>query len=471
MSRIRSPWGLFALATAALLLSSCVTAGNREFRAGERDYDAGNFAGAVNNAVQALQVNRDHEEALSLLRRALPRATEQLEGHIAQLRGSSESFAWEEIVPAYQQLVRLHGEVAALTIGVATENYETRLQEARDNAAEARYDAGTAALAAGGFENARQALDHFRRIDTFALDFRDTDALITRAADASRARLYVYVNGADAALAQGIADQLMYQDSLTEITEMVPPGSLNLGSGRDSSAVLSAAASQGVDLILYVSLGAVTEEKQPLQATEKQLIGGARGFEKTASFTVAQDGRWQIFDVAGRAVRSEDTFRVAVAETLKYEYLPGSGETVELSFLDVGSREVEYVAMQTLGLLDVGRYSRAISQTVSFVNSNNPEGVGNAGFNELTEKLNGVILYPGVYAFKVGEAGGLLGSDGEERSFWERLDPMLQKMAALHSAIEANAGNLDTHVLRARGNLPGGAIATVVRATAAPLSQ
>lgn len=460
--------GFSALLVGVVLLTSCATAGNREYRAGQRDFDAGNYIGAVDNAVQALRANRDHEEALPLLRQALPRATELLIDQISQLAGSSEPFAGEGTIPVYRELIRLHNDVAALTVGVATENYEDRLADAREAAAEERYTAGATALANGGFENARRALDHFRRAAGFVEGFRDTSEMISRAEAASLARLYVHVTGDNGDVARRIGEALMDNSDLAQVTELVAAGTLGTGNGQNASAVISQVASAGVDLLLFVSLDELTVTTQGFAQEETQLIGRSAGLENTAAFSVVQQGVWQIHDVATRAVRSEDTFRIEREEALKYSVLVPTGSE-EMRFPDSPPRTLAYADMSISGL-DVVNLSRTISRTTAFVDSVDPDTLQSAGFNDLTAMVDGVLLHPGVYGFNI-EGGSLMAATGEHAESYENLAARVRKMEAVVSALEENGANTDTHVATVVEGLPNRVVQTVSRATAGHLSR
>lgn len=466
MSTPVSKWGLVALVATIALLSSCVTAGNRDYRAGERDFEARNYVGAVDNAVKALETNPEHEEAAALLRRALPRATEQLEEQIAQLQSSSEQFAGERIIELYEELARVHGDVAALSMGLDTTDYGAQLQAAREAAAQARYDAGTSALAAGGFQNARQALAHFRRAAELVSNYRDTAALIAQAENASRARLYVYVNGADAAVAQQIGDQLMNNQNLAQVTELVQANAIVPGAGRDAAAVLSQVASRGVDLLLYVELGNVTVEQQALSQTDKVLVGGSEGFEVSAAYNVVQPGRWQVYDVAAGSVRNEDSFRIGTSQSLTFDLLPPSGSG-ELSFSDVPPRTIAYADMPSVNIISL---TRTLTKTSNFMDGHSAADFTNAEFNDMSERLKDVVLHPDVYGFNI-EGGSLMASHGQSPAHSAQLEEYLTRMRAILEAILSNAGNIDAHVQRAVQTLPAKAVATVARAAVAPLSQ
>ncbi len=453
-----------------LFLSGCVTAGNREYRAGERDYNAGNYMSAAENAVSALQINDEHEEALSLLRRALPRATEQIESQISQLEGATEGFPYERIAPLYQQLLKLHGDVAALRVGISTEDYDGRLQEARQAAAEGRYQAGQAALAAGGFENARVALGHFNAVSNWAGEYKDTAALIAQAADASMARLYVYVNDAQGALADSLARNLMAEDRLAQVTELIPPGTLGAGPGRDASAVLAAAAGRGVDLLLFVEVGQVSTEQQGLQETAKQLIGGGQGFEVTANYAVGTSGRWQIYDVARRTVRQEDSFQVRLGESLRFQYLPGSGDTDSVFFEDVRYRDVAYVELPNFSLISD---TRAMTRSVDFVNanSNRPDVLATLSFTELSERLEGITLFKDVYVLTANE-GRYIAVSMQSPPVYARVHEFVEKSNAIIASISANVEqNMADRVSQAQSAVPSRVEETVRRAVLAPLLQ
>lgn len=461
MFRYGSKGSVLALAVSLLFFASCMTAGNREYRAAERDYDAGNYVGATENAVKALQANDEHDDAPGLLRRALPKATSQLQEQISQAKASSEEFPYERAVSLYERLVKLHSDVNDLRMGFSTENFSAQLGEARQVAAEARYQAGIAALAAGGFENARVALAHFRTVGNYVQNYQDTADLIAQAENASMARLYVYVNDAEGEIASRLGQRLMGDNDLARVTDLVPAGTLGVGARQNASTVLAAARAQGVDLLLYVGIDSLESDMNPLEVTEKR-IHNVAGAEVTASYSVSALGQWQIYDVASGSVRSEDNLRVSVGESLKFDSLVPVGQA-EVNFAD-GSRSVIYADLSEMGLIS---YMGMVRRTRDFMDSVTADVFRNMTLTEMTEKLDRIVLHGGIYGFKVEEISPSTGAIDP----YDVVHAYVSKMNEILHVITGRASKLDELASQAVYELPGEIEAAVARAALAPLRQ
>ncbi|SIP92667.1 hypothetical protein SAMN05920897_101305 [Alkalispirochaeta americana] len=458
MIKCGSKRSFLALAVSVLFFASCMTAGNREYRAAERDYDAGNYVGAVENAVKALQANDEHEDAPGLLRRALPKATSQIQEQISQAKASSEEFPYEKAVALYEQVVKLHSDVNDLRLGFSTEDYSAELEEARQTAAEARYQAGDAALAQGGFQNARVALDHFRTVGNYVEGYKDTADRIAQAESASLARLYVYVNDAEGEIAQGLGTRLMSDNNLARVTDLVPAGSLGVGTRQNASSVLAAARAQGIDLLLYVGIDTLTpDSKADARGLE---IMGANAVELDISYSVTAEGRWQVYDVASGTVRNEDSLRVRTGESLKLQYLRPTGET-EVGF-DDGGRNAAYTQLET----NLIQFVRFITRATNFVDALNVSAFENMSLTQMGEALDKVVLFPGVYAFSIEDGArpnaGMSFAEARERS---------SKMQSVVDAVTRRAEGMDETVLEAMRGMAGRIEVAAARETLGPLSQ
>ena len=168
MIRILTTLGAF-LVIVVTFLSSCSS--------GKAYFEHGNYYQAVMTSVGRLRRNPDHKKSSETLRQAYPLAVKYYEDQVTGALSSNANFKWTQIVNSYTTLNTMYDEIqrspGALTVIPNPSNYNSKLSEAKQNAAKEQYDAGIAALGAGNREKAKEAYSYFKKCLEFVAGYRD----------------------------------------------------------------------------------------------------------------------------------------------------------------------------------------------------------------------------------------------------------------------------------------------------------
>ncbi|SKA45872.1 hypothetical protein SAMN04488128_107130 [Chitinophaga eiseniae] len=167
-------------------------------RSGEKLYNKGKYDNAVTAFVKKLQRKPQDATALQLLPEAYRQAQKMHEDRVNNLLRSNNQLKWEPIRNEYRTMQRLydaiHSSPAALKI-VTPKDYSNAITGALENAAETRYDRGTALMQRGDKASARKAYDEFGAALKLIPNYRDAQA---RKDDAFQAGVvYVVVSEVD----------------------------------------------------------------------------------------------------------------------------------------------------------------------------------------------------------------------------------------------------------------------------------
>lgn len=459
------------LLIAILMLSSCgtlFTKGGGDYRTGDKAYKAGNFAAAAEGAIAALEANPDFEEAKDLLSRSFDKATEALEGEIEAVRSGSEQFPNETIAPLYEKLSSIHSRAGKLNLGLEVKDYSAELKTAQDAILEDRYQAGIAALEAGGYQNARlaeQYLDFVRQQDS---DYKDINYYLNQAWDASVAKLAIHAAGDLGDLAARLGKQLGENKQFNDVNKLV---SLGAGANASAAEVVSQAKGAGVDMVLYIT-GSVSSDSNPISIEDKELFTGFTGTALTAGYKVTISGDWQIIDVATGEVRAQDSYSTGEEEKLYAEALKSSGtKSVE----KVGTLQPKTVPVLDVpsfgGLLSKPLVAMTKTSTFNDEGRSNPEGYKSMGLGEMTKNLDGIWLFNDVYAL-IAEDGNTVFPDNSNSASWDTITDIVKKHTAIYQNIQQNVkSNMQGWVAAAEKRMVPKAADLLYRTTAAPLQK
>ena len=176
-----------AAACALAFLVGCVT--------GQQAYQQGDYTKAVHQATRRLKSDPRNVTALDTLGKAYPAAQKWHLKNIELARSSPDPFKWEQIVSAYQELDGMADAIrttpAALSLFSEPVFFTQALTQARGEAAEARYLAGTALLKSGNRAVARAALEHFTIANVLMPGYKDVASGISIARDLATLRIVV----------------------------------------------------------------------------------------------------------------------------------------------------------------------------------------------------------------------------------------------------------------------------------------
>jgi hypothetical protein len=168
---------LFFVFGVALVLDSCSS--------GKKAYISGNYYEAVMTSTNRLRRDANHKKSIETLREAYPLAVAYYDDKAKAALASNAEFKWTEVVSYYTSVNVMYDEIrrspGALRVIPNPTNYYARLDEARQNAAEEKYNAGVLALAAGTRDKAKVAFRHFKDADAFVPGYKDVTEMIETA--------------------------------------------------------------------------------------------------------------------------------------------------------------------------------------------------------------------------------------------------------------------------------------------------
>lgn len=195
---------LLCLLTLITVLVSCQSTGKRALALG--DYDL-----AVIQATEKLKHAPDNQDARNSLKLGYEKAASTHLQNIQFALASRNTLRAETILDAYASLNRLADAIrrtpAALEVVPNPTFYTQEAQQARENAAIARYELGKIALDASNTAAARDAVTHFRAALAHQPDIRDANILLARATQAATIHVVIQpitcaIDGIDTAFLQ-----------------------------------------------------------------------------------------------------------------------------------------------------------------------------------------------------------------------------------------------------------------------------
>src|SRR5690349_19143749 len=176
-----------ACVVAVVVLNACSS--------GKSTFERGNYYEAVITSVNRLRKNSDHKKSVETLRQAYPMAVAFYEDRAKTSLASSERFKWSEVVKSYTYINTMYDDVkrcpGALAVIPNPVNYFSKLQEARQNAAEEQYAAGILALQGATRENAKQAYAYFKTTNEFVPGYKEVNEYMKATLDAATVRTVV----------------------------------------------------------------------------------------------------------------------------------------------------------------------------------------------------------------------------------------------------------------------------------------
>lgn len=162
---------------------------------GKSTFERGNYYEAVITSVNRLRKNSDHKKSVETLRQAYPMAVSFYEDRARTAIASTEPFRWSQVVNAYTTINFMYDEIkrcpGALKVVPNPVDYFSKLQEARQNAAEEHYAAGIGALQFKEREKAKQAYGHFKAANEFVAGYKEVVAYMEAALNAATVKVLV----------------------------------------------------------------------------------------------------------------------------------------------------------------------------------------------------------------------------------------------------------------------------------------
>lgn len=167
MARLKLP--LLAVIAIAIVLSACSS--------GKTAYEHGNYYSAVITSVNRLRKNDDHKKSVETLQQAYPMAVAFYEDRAKASLASNAEFKWTGVVESYTAINVMYDEIrrspGALKVIPNPVNYYSKLEEAKNNAAEENYAAGLAAMTFGTRDKAKLAYGLFKKANGYVPGYKD----------------------------------------------------------------------------------------------------------------------------------------------------------------------------------------------------------------------------------------------------------------------------------------------------------
>ena len=177
----------YAYLATVLVFSACSS--------GKSTFERGNYYEAVITSVNRLRKNSDHKKSVETLQLAYPMAVSFYEDRANTAIASSEPFKWSQVVNAYITINHMYDEIkrcpGALMVVPNPVNYFSKLQQAKENAAEENYTAGITALQFKERDKAKQAYNFFKTANGFVSGYKDVISYMEAALDAATVKILV----------------------------------------------------------------------------------------------------------------------------------------------------------------------------------------------------------------------------------------------------------------------------------------
>jgi hypothetical protein len=162
---------------------------------GKTTFERGNYYEAVITSVNRLRKNSDHKKSVETLRQAYPMAVAFYEDRAKTSLASTERFKWTEVVKSYTLINNLYDEIkrcpGALAVVPNPVNYFSKLQEARQNAAEEHYAAGILALQGKTRDDAKLAYGYFKTANEYITGYKEVNDYMEAALAAATVKILV----------------------------------------------------------------------------------------------------------------------------------------------------------------------------------------------------------------------------------------------------------------------------------------
>jgi chemotaxis protein histidine kinase CheA len=177
----------YAYMITVLVVSACSS--------GKSTFEHGNYYEAVLTSVNRLRRNSDHKKSVETLRQAYPMAVTFYEDRAKTSLASAEPFKWNSVVDSYTAINTMYDEIkrcpGALAVIPNPINYFSKLQEAKQNAAEEQYAAGILALQVDDRESAKKAYAFFKAANAFVPGYKEVNSYLQAALDAATVKIVV----------------------------------------------------------------------------------------------------------------------------------------------------------------------------------------------------------------------------------------------------------------------------------------
>ncbi len=174
-------------------------------------YLRGDYDYAIDRAVDALRKKPGYEDASQLLLKALPKAYDRHQQDAANYEKKNQ---WDSAVAEYTSIHRLVEKVKNFPDGFPTVDVSSKLEQATNNAAEAHYQSGKAAMA--DVNQSAKAAKEFVAAQQFIPNYKDSQTLAAEAHYQAGKKAMAALGQSDKAASEFVSAQIYvpnYKDS------------------------------------------------------------------------------------------------------------------------------------------------------------------------------------------------------------------------------------------------------------------
>jgi len=169
-------------------------------------YQLGNYDAAITDAVKALRIKPDYEDAQTILMNAFPISIRNRENSIAELTSQTDLESVGKCVKEYHRLISISTSVKDLpplinkqtkqAVSFDFKDYSKSFMKAKQVAAEAYYKEGHKLGDLGGIDNSKSAAKAFKKSQTYVHQYKDTASLYDkyRLAGIKRIAILSFIN-------------------------------------------------------------------------------------------------------------------------------------------------------------------------------------------------------------------------------------------------------------------------------------
>lgn len=184
---MRRIFTLTLLASLAIVMTGC--------KSGWNAVEKGRYDEAMLQAIKRLRKNPDSKKAKNTLYKGYPVTRDFHLDNVKRMSQSNSPFKWESVINEYGSLRRIYNEIqrcpVCKVLAKSAQPYDAEIRDAKQKAAQARYDQGLRAMANRSREGAKQAFTHFIKADQYIAGFKDVRDKIEEARSIATLKIVV----------------------------------------------------------------------------------------------------------------------------------------------------------------------------------------------------------------------------------------------------------------------------------------
>ena len=163
-------------------------------KSAQKLYEKGNYEKATYAAADAVRKAPADQQARTLMQNAYMKAVQQYDSIIKHNSASKKGENLDVIYNSYvklQQLSQTVRSVDSTNKDLVIKDYAAEIKDAAQQAADYRYQKGTAYLQKGGKQNAQKAYHNFEMVEKYLPGYKDVSQKIQQASDAASTNIVI----------------------------------------------------------------------------------------------------------------------------------------------------------------------------------------------------------------------------------------------------------------------------------------